>query len=795
MLVSYKWLKQLVDVEVTSQSLAEVMSTTGIEVEGVTSPAEGLSKLVVGEVITVEDVPETHLHVCEVNIGEETTQIVCGAPNVKPGIKVIVALPGARIAGNHKIEKGKIRGIESLGMICSLAEIGISDSVIPKAYADGIYYLPEDAVVGDSIFPYLDMDDEIIELSITPNRADALSMRGVVHEVAAIFDKSVHFADPQVVENSRAASDVLSVEIKSDKVASYQARVVDNVTIAPSPQWLQNLLMNAGIRPLNNVVDITNYILLYFGQPMHAFDLDTFKDSKIVARQAKNGEKLVTLDEEERQLTADDIVIAVGDEAVALGGVMGGLATEITDTTKRVVLEAASFDGKSIRKTSSRLNLRSESSARFEKGTNVAELGLALDVAASLIAQIAGGEVLSGVVKAGELDVSDIPVSARLDYVNQRLGTQLDYATIADVFRRLGMAISGDEESFTVQVPRRRWDIRIPADLVEEIARIYGYDKLPTTLPDTTGTVGELTSMQRLRRQVRTLAEGAGLSEVVSYALTTPEKAVAFTPEPTTVTELMWPMTIDRSALRQNVVAGLLEIVAYNVARKNQNLALYEIGKIFEQTGDVKEDLPQEIETFALALTGQVAGTQDKVDFFTAKGIVEAIFDQLRLAVCYVANKNLPNLHPGRAASIELDGQAIGFIGQVHPATAKDYGVTETYVVELNLTAIETARQPVQPFVEISKFPSVSRDISMLLKSEISHQEVLDAIAAAGVKRLTKIELFDLYAGAGIEPGKKSMAYSLTFQNLQDSLTDDEVAAYMAKITKALIQNLDAEIR
>ncbi|MGT2665730.1 phenylalanine--tRNA ligase subunit beta [Streptococcus rifensis] len=795
MLVSYKWLKQLVDVTATSQDLSETMSTTGIEVEGVETPVEGLSKLVVGEVVSVEDIPETHLHICEVNIGEETTQIVCGAPNVKPGIKVIVALPGARIAGNHKIKKGKIRGVESLGMICSLAEIGYPDAVVPKAYADGIYYLPEDAVVGDSIFPYLDMDDEIVELSITPNRADALSMRGVAHEVAAIYDTPVHFEDPVLTESNLAASDVLSVEIASDKVASYQARVVENVTIAPSPQWLQNLLMNAGIRPLNNVVDITNYILLYFGQPMHAFDLDTFKDNKIVARQAKAGETLVTLDEEERELTVDDIVIAVGDEAVALGGVMGGSATEITDKTSRIVLEAASFDGKTIRKTSGRLNLRSESSARFEKGTNVAELGLALDVAAALVAELAGGEVRSGVVKAGDLDVSDIPVSARLDYVNKRLGTTLDYATIADVFRRLGMAVSGDEESFTVQVPRRRWDIRIPADIVEEIARIYGYDKLPTTLPNEAGTAGELTPMQQLRRKVRTLAEGAGLTEVISYALTTPEKAVAFTAQLTQVTELMWPMTIDRSVLRQNVTAGLLDIVAYNVARKNQDLALYEIGKIFEQSGDAKTDLPQEIETFAFALTGLVAGTKDKVDFFSAKGTVEALFDQLRLTPRFVAQADLPNLHPGRAASIEMDGQAVGFIGQVHPGTAKAYGVPETYVVELNLTAIEAALTPAQPFTDISKFPAVSRDISLLLKSTVSHQEVLDAIAAASVKRLTKVALFDLYAGPGIEPGKKSMAYNMTFQNPIDSLTDEEVAGYMAKITRSLTETLGAEVR
>ncbi|MGT2711540.1 phenylalanine--tRNA ligase subunit beta [Streptococcus oriscaviae] len=799
MLVSYKWLKQLVDFDGTSQELADKMSTTGIEVEGIEQKSAALSKLVVGEVLSTEKVPDTHLTVCQVNVGDEVNQIVCGAPNIKAGIKVIVALPGARIADNYKIKKGKIRGFESLGMICSLGEIGLSDSVVPKVYADGIYYLPQDAVVGQPVFSYLDLDDEIIELSITPNRADALSMRGVAHEVAAIYDSKVNFQPVALDESDKKASDVIEVAIESDKVATYTARVIENVTIAPSPQWLQNLLMNAGIRPLNNVVDITNYILLYFGQPMHAFDLDKFEDKKIVARQAREGEKLVTLDAEERDLIEEDIVISVADKAVALGGVMGGADTEIDNSSKNIVLEAALFDGKSIRKTSSRLNLRSESSSRFEKGINLATLTEAMDTAAAMIADLAGGQVLSGIVSAGTVDTSDVAVSASLDYVNRSLGTNLDYAQIADIFRRLGMEITGDASQFTVAVPRRRWDIRIPADLVEEIARIYGYNNLPTTLPKEDGTAGELTQTQQIRRQIRSLAEGAGLTEIISYALTTPEKAVAFTPCPTAVTELMWPMTVDRSALRQNMVAGMLETVAYNVARKNKNLALYEVGKVFEQSGNPKEDLPQEINKFALALTGLVAEKDFQtaavaIDFFHAKGILEAIFDKYNLAVTYQATSEMENLHPGRTAHIMLDGQVIGFVGQVHPQTAKEYGIPETYVAEINLDAIEAALKPAAPFSEISKFPAVSRDIALLLDIHTKHQDVLDAIASAGVKRLTNVTLFDVYTGSNIAPDKKSMAYNLTFQNPSDSLTDEEVAKYMDKIGRSLEQ-LGAEIR
>ena len=802
MLVSYKWLKELVDVDVTTAELAEKMSTTGIEVEGVETPAEALSKLVVGHVLSCEDVPETHLHLCQVDTGdaEGPRQIVCGAPNVTAGIKVIVAIPGARIANNYKIKKGKIRGMESLGMICSLAELGLPDSIIPKEFADGIQILPEDAVPGDSIFPYLDLDDEIIELSITPNRADALSMRGVAHEVAAIYGKSVHFPEKTVTEDSKPASDKISVAIESDKVATYASRVVENVNVQPSPQWLQNLLMNAGIRPINNVVDVTNYVLLYFGQPMHAFDLDKFEDSRIVARDARDGEKLVTLDGEERELTAEDIVITVADKPVALAGVMGGASTEIDNNSKNVVLEAAVFDGKSVRKTSSRLNLRSESSSRFEKGINNDTVLEALDFAAAMLQELANGTVLAGRVQAGSVDTEPVQVSTSLDYVNVRLGTELTFADIEDVFAKLGFGLTGDADKFTVSVPRRRWDISIQADLVEEIARIYGYEKLPTTLPEAAGTAGELTETQALRRKVRTIAEGAGLTEIISYALTTPEKAVEFAVTPTNLTELMWPMTVDRSALRQNMVSGMLDTVAYNVNRKNSNVAIYEIGKVFEQNGNPKEELPNEINTFAFAISGLVAEKdfQTKatpVDFFYAKGIVEALFDKLEVSVDYVPTKDLASMHPGRTAAIVLDGQTIGFLGQVHPQTAKNYGIPETYVAEINLSAVEAALQPAQPFVEITKFPAVSRDIALLLKAEITHQEVLDAIYSAGVKRLVAVKLFDVYAGEKLGAGMKSMAYSLTFQNPNDNLTDEEVAKYMEKITKAFTEKVEAEVR
>ncbi|MCK1225424.1 phenylalanine--tRNA ligase subunit beta [Streptococcus uberis] len=801
MLVSYKWLKELVAIDVPSAELAEKMSTTGIEVEGVEIPAEGLSKLVVGHVLSCEDVPETHLHLCQVDTGDdEPRQIVCGAPNVRAGIKVIVAIPGARIADNYKIKKGKIRGMESLGMICSLQELGLPDAIIPKEFSEGIQILPDNAIPGDSIFSYLDLDDEIIELSITPNRADALSMRGVAHEVAAIYGKELKFPVKTPQESSKATSDLISVAIESDKVLTYASRVVENVTVQASPQWLQNRLMNAGIRPINNVVDVTNYVLLYFGQPMHAFDFNKFESGDILARQARNGEKIVTLDGEERDLIDQDIVITVNDKPVALAGVMGGKATEIDSHSKTVVLEAAVFDGKAIRKTSGRLNLRSESSSRFEKGVNYDTVIEALDFAAAMLEELAGGQVLAGYLQAGQVPTEPVQVLTTLDYVNVRLGTNLAYSDIEDVFAKLGFGLAGDAQAFTVSVPRRRWDISIQADLVEEIARIYGYDKLPTTLPEAGGTAGELTASQLLRRRVRAIAEGAGLTEIISYALTTPEKAQAFAIESSHLTELMWPMTIERSALRQNIVSGMLDTIAYNVARKQKNLAIYEIGKVFEQNADPKVDLPNERDTFAFALTGLVAEKDFQtqataVDFYYAKGILESLFSKLNLKVTFVAEKDMASMHPGRTARILLGEETIGFLGQVHPQVANDYDIPETYVAELNLQAIEANMASTQIFTEISKQPAVSRDIALLVDDQLSHQDIVKIIEGLGLKYLESIKLFDVYAGANIEPGKKSMAYSLTFQNPQESLRDEEVAKYMNKISEALLEKANAQVR
>lgn len=797
MQVSYKWLKELVPgLTATSAELEQKMSTSGIEVEGVTTPSEGLSKLVVGEIISSEDIPDTHLHITKVNVGaEDALQIVCGAPNVRVGMKAIVALVGARIADNYKIKKGKIRGVESLGMLCALDELGIDEKINPMKHEEGIFEMPAQAKVGDSIFPYLDMDDELIELSITPNRADALSMHGAAWEVGAIYGLPVQLEEKTLVEVEQAAATKIAVRVETDKVPTYKIRLIEGVKIAKSPQWLQNRLMNAGVKPINNVVDVTNYVLMAFGQPLHSFDFDQFGSDEILVRQATSDEKITTLDHVERELAPEDIVITANGVPVALGGVMGGADSEITDETTTVALESALFDGTSIRKTSQKFALRSEASSRFEKGINQGTVREALDFAAAMIVELAGGQVLSGVVESNDYQPNLPKVSITLSRVNAALGTDLSLETVEKIFVQLGFGVKVDGEKFTCEIPSRRWDISIEADLVEEVARIYGYDNLPSTLP-VSQNAGELTEMQKFRRKVRTGVEAAGLNEVIGYSLVTPEKATEFVGELETTT-LMMPMTEDRQTLRANMISGLLDIVNYNQNRKNADVAIYEIGNVF--LPNVDDIRPTEVPNLAFAISGNVedksyANKAVAVDFYYAKGIVEnllATYDK----VTFVPTATQPAMHPGRTASVEINGRHVGFVGQVHPATAKKYDIAETYVASLNLQ-IMLEELPAQTiFKEIPKVQAVKRDIALLLGAQVTHAEVVDTIENSRVKSLVKVELFDIYQGSNLPEGKKSMAYSLTFQPVENTMTDEEITAAVNKITKNLVEKLAVEIR
>ena len=805
MKVSYQWLQEYLDLDVAPQDLAEKIARTSVDINDVYSLSDGLKKIVVGEVVKCENHPDSdHLHVCQVDVGEEEPiQIVCGAPNVQEGKKVIVALHGARIADNQKIKRGKIRGVESNGMLCALQEIGFSDKIAPKDYEDGIYFLPDDAKNGDPVFKYLGMDDTIIDTDVTPNRGDMLSIYGNVNDIAAFYGLKPHFKEITIKEEgTEKTADLLQAEINDTKIApTYKLRVIKGVKIAESPLWLQIRLWNSGIRPVNNVVDVTNYILLKYGQPLHSYDYDQLSGNNFGVRHANEGEKFVTLDEDEQTLKADDIVVTVDDQPVALAGTMGGEGTAVSDDTTTVALEAAIFDPVMVRKQARRLDLHSESSMRFERGINPATVEIALNEAAEMIKELAGGTITAGIVTGSEALAVDTPIKLSLAKINHVLGTSLTMEQVTDIFDRLAFAYTvDDDDQLTVIAPARRWDISLAADLYEEIARIYGYDNLPSTLPTMTRNRGGLTPRQRFIRASRHDLEGMGLTQAISYSLTTVEKAKQFQIKPLAEPmKLDFPMSSDHVATRMNIVSGLLNDIAYNVARNVDNVALYEEGRVFLPMGDER---PVEQEHLAAAVTGQmVANSWNKkdqpADFFQLKGIVERYLKNMGIAgkITYVPTSDRQEMHPGRTADIMVDDQLVGFIGQVHPQTAKEYKIPETYVFELNLELLLAAPKIENEYTPISKYPSITRDIALLVDDDVENATIVEAIKQKGGAYLKDIHLFDVYAGSHLPAGKKSLAYTLTYQDDKGTLTEDQVNTAFDKVTAYLQDKVDAEIR
>ena len=805
MKVSYQWLQEYLDLDVAPQDLAEKIARTSVDINDVYSLSDGLKKIVVGEVVKCENHPDSdHLHVCQVDVGEEEPiQIVCGAPNVQEGKKVIVALHGARIADNQKIKRGKIRGVESNGMLCALQEIGFSDKIAPKDYEDGIYFLPDDAKNGDPVFKYLGMDDTIIDTDVTPNRGDMLSIYGNVNDIAAFYGLKSHFKEVAIKEEgAEKTADFLQAEIADTKIApTYKLRVIKGVKIAESPLWLQIRLWNSGIRPVNNVVDVTNYILLKYGQPLHSYDYDQLSGNNFGVRHANEGEKFVTLDGDEQTLKANDIVVTVDDQPVALAGTMGGEGTAVSDDTTTVALEAAIFDPVMVRKQARRLDLHSESSMRFERGINPATVETALNEAAEMIKELAGGTITAGIVTGSEAPAVDTPIKLSLAKINHVLGTSLTMEQVTDIFDRLAFAYTvDDDDQLTVIAPARRWDISLAADLYEEIARIYGYDNLPSTLPTMTRNRGGLTPRQRFIRASRHDLEGMGLTQAISYSLTTVEKAKQFQIKPLAEPmKLDFPMSSDHVATRMNIVSGLLNDIAYNVARNVDNVALYEEGRIFLPMGDER---PVEQEHLAAAVTGQmVANSWNKkdqpADFFQLKGIVERYLKNMGIAgkITYVPTSDRQEMHPGRTADIMVDDQLVGFIGQVHPQTAKEYKIPETYVFELNLELLLAAPKIENEYTPISKYPSITRDIALLVDDDVENATIVEAIKQKGGAYLKDIHLFDVYAGSHLPAGKKSLAYTLTYQDDKGTLTEDQVNTAFDKVTAYLQDKVDAEIR
>ncbi|MCY9109561.1 phenylalanine--tRNA ligase subunit beta [Bacillus atrophaeus] len=803
MFVSYRWLEDYVDLKGMDPAvLAEKITRTGIEVEGIEYKGEGIKGVVIGHVLEREQHPNADkLNKCLVDIGaDEPVQIICGAPNVEKGQKVAVATVGVVLPGNFKIKKAKLRGEESNGMICSLQELGVEGKLVPKEYAEGIFVFPNEAEAGSDALAALQLDDAILELGLTPNRADAMNMLGVAYEVAAILEAEVKLPQTDYTEGADKAADYISVKIEDQEANPlYTAKIIKNVKIAPSPLWMQTKLMNAGIRPHNNVVDITNFVLLEYGQPLHAFDYDRFGSKEVVIRKAAENETLLTLDDQERKLSADHLVITNGSKAQAVAGVMGGAESEVRDDTTTILLEAAYFNGQTVRKASKDLGLRSESSVRFEKGIDPARVRLAAERAAQLIHLYAGGEVLSGTVEENHLTIEANNIHVSVEKVNNVLGMTISKEEMISIYQRLGFAVGEAEDLLIVTVPLRRGDIKIEEDLIEEAARLYGYDNIPSTLPETEGTTGGLTPYQAKRRKVRRFLEGAGLSQATTYSLTNNKKAAAFAIEKSFHTKLSLPMSEERSILRHSLIPNLLESVSYNLARQTDSVALYEVGSVFLTKEEHTK--PVEKERVAGAVTGLWhknlwQGEKKPVDFYVVKGIVEGLLDKLNMltSIEFVQSER-KNMHPGRTANILLNGSLVGFIGQVHPTMEKELDLKETYVFELDLYALLTAETEPVVYTAIPRYPSVTRDIALVTDTAISSGQLESVIKEAGGKLLKEVSVFDVYEGEHMEKGKKSVAFSLQYLNPEQTLTEEEVTKAHEKVLKALEDTYQAVLR
>lgn len=794
MLISNEWLKEYVTIDDSVSNLAERITRTGIEVDDLIDYTKDIKNLVVGFVKSKEKHPDADkLNVCQVDIGEdEPVQIVCGAPNVDAGQYVIVAKVGGRLPGGIKIKRAKLRGERSEGMICSLQEIGISSNYIPKSFESGIYVFSEAQVPGTDALQALYLDDQVMEFDLTPNRADALSMIGTAYEVAALYNTKMTKPETTSNELDLSANDELTVTIENeDKVPYYSARVVHDVTIEPSPIWMQARLIKAGIRPINNVVDISNYVLLEYGQPLHMFDQDAIGSQQIVVRQANEGEKMTTLDDTERELLTSDIVITNGQTPIALAGVMGGDFSEVKEQTSNIVIEGAIFDPVSIRHTSRRLNLRSESSSRFEKGIATEFVDEAVDRACYLLQTYANGKVLKDRVSSGELGAFITPIDITADKINRTIGFDLSQNDIVTIFNQLGFDTEINDDVITVLVPSRRKDITIKEDLIEEVARIYGYDDIPSTLPvfDKV-TSGQLTDRQYKTRMVKEVLEGAGLDQAITYSLVSKEDATAFSMQQRQTIDLLMPMSEAHASLRQSLLPHLIEAASYNVARKNKDVKLFEIGNVFFANGE--GELPDQVEYLSGILTGdyvvnQWQGKKETVDFYLAKGVVDRVSEKLNLEFSY-RRADIDGLHPGRTAEILLENKVVGFIGELHPILAADNDLKRTYVFELNFDALMAVSVGYINSQPIPRFPGMSRDIALEVDQNIPAADLLSTIHAHGGNILKDTLVFDVYQGEHLEKGKKSIAIRLNYLDTEETLTDERVSKVQAEIEAALIE-------
>ena len=801
---SLSWIKTYVpDLDVTAQEYTDAMTLTGTKVEGFTELDADLDKIVIGQIDKIEKHPDADkLIICQVNIGTESVQIVTGAPNVKEGDKVPVVLDGGRVAGGHdgkmtpggiKIKKGKLRGVESFGMMCSIEELGSTREMYPEAPEYGIYIFPEDAVVGESAVKALGLDDVVFEYEITSNRVDCYGVLGIAREAAATFQKK--FCPPivEVKENDEKASDYVKVTVEDPELCPrYCARVVKNVKIGPSPKWMQRCLASNGIRPINNLVDITNYVMEEFGQPMHAYDLDTIANQEIVVRRAGKDEKFVTLDGQERIMDENVLMICDGEKAVGIAGIMGGENSMITDDVKTVLFEAACFDGTSIRLSSKRIGLRTDASGKFEKGLDPNNAQAAIDRACQLMEELGAGEVVGGMVDVCSETREPSRVKFEPEKINKLLGTNLTKEEMIGYLGRVELAY--DAETDEIVAPTFRQDIHCNADVAEEVARFYGYDKIPMTLPTGEATTGKLPFKLRIQEVARDIAEYCGFSEGMSYSFESPKVFDKLCiPEDSDLRKVITisnPLGEDYSIMRTSTLNGMLASLSTNYNRRNKDVRLYELGNIYLPKSLPITELPDERTMFTLGMYGNG-------DFFDMKGVCEEFFEKIGMKkkVTYDPNSEKPFLHPGRQANMIYEGKVVGYLGEVHPSVADNYSIGEkAYIAVIDILDILEFAGFNHKYTGIAKYPAVTRDLSLVVPHAVLAGQIEEIFDQRGGNILESYQLFDIYEGAQIEKGFKSMAYSLVFRAHDKTLGENEISAAMKKIMNGL-NGLGIELR
>lgn len=802
---SLSWIKAYVpDLDVTAQEYTDAMTLSGTKVEGYEKLDADLDKIVIGQIEKIERHPDADkLIICQVNVGTETVQIVTGAPNVKEGDKVPVVLDGGRVAGGHepgqrvqggiKIKKGKLRGVESCGMMCSIEELGSNRDMYPEAPEFGIYIFDDDAVVGESAVKALGLDDVVVEYEVTSNRVDCFSVVGIAREAAATFGKEFY---PPVVTptgNDEDVNDYIKVTVKdTDLCPRYCARVVKNIKIGPSPKWMQRRLASVGIRPINNLVDITNYVMEEYGQPMHAYDLDTIEGREIIVRTAEKGEKFTTLDGQEREMDESVLMICDGKKSIGIAGIMGGENSMITDDVHTMLFEAACFDGTNIRKSSKKIGLRTDASGKFEKGLDPNNAQAAIDRACQLVEEMGAGEVVGGMVDVYGKKKEPVRVPFDQDKINSLLGTNISKEDMIGYFKKIDLEY--DEETNEVIAPTFRHDLFRIADLAEEVARFYGYDNIPTTLPKGETTTGKLSFKLRVEQVARDIAEFCGFSQGMTYSFESPKVFDKLRiPEDSSLRnaiEIMNPLGEDYSIMRTSSLNGMLTSLATNYNRRNKDVRLYELANIYLPKSLPLTELPEERVQFTLGMYGEG-------DFFTMKGVVEEFFDKVGMhkKESYDPNAGKPFLHPGRQANIIYDGRVVGYLGEVHPDVADAYGIgTRTYIAVIDMPEIVAKATFDRKYSGIAKFPAVTRDISMVMPKEILVGQIEDIIEKKGGAYLESYALFDIYEGAQIKLGFKSVAYSIVFRAKDKTLEDADVTAAMERILKAL-EEMGIELR